>query len=837
MTDNGLLSFAELKALIVDVRVKDVDGDGILNIADPDVDGDGLENALDSDIDGDGINNFADLDADGDGVEVPFDIFPLDPSEQYDFNGDGIGDNVDLSTVNIVPIALDDEYLIGAGEVVQFDPTVNDFDLNPGDTIRIVDAESKFGQITVTSGNQLLFVAPEQPPSTWYMQYQLEDNEGAESFGIIKMISTQVNSNAPVFSPVETMNVNATGLFTKVNFVPPTATDVTGNSLPVSLSDGLPRLRSGARVVYWKAEDATRNTSSVIAQRINVFPQIEFKRLKDIFEGGQARVDVYISGQSPVYPFDIQVEIDPESTSDANDHALTEQTIRIERGRYASFYFDVYDENNQDDGDQFAVAEGDETLILKINEDQNGGVMQRLALTIKEGEAQPLVETMVVDDLDEMKNLIMADFDNAVYLKANVFHPEIGAQVETTWSHTAPDGSQTDNIGTSLNSERLLLSLDWQAGTHVFESASQVIGSSLPAIERVVSLRVMQPAILESVDSDGDGIPDDQEGMQDSDNDLIPDYLDAEDQCELQIIDNAKATNGGFSLQSQAGTCIRLGHVSQQVNTYSPMVTNDDLVAGTNIPPDEEHISLFAENNVVNFTLTQLFEPLVTIVIPLDEPVKVGSVYRKYTDRDGWFDFIESGDENIRYASGDIGFCPPPGSDEYQEEVLIGAYCIEVTMLDGGVHDNDGKLNGNIDDPGYLMTPRGTLSAAPFEVTYYSSSTASDYQVSFNLCEYFVDCGGVQITPPTIPYATNVVVNGHVVTFDLPAWAPETIDMTLAITNSTDATSTVVTIARVAPNLGDNLKSAGRLFYLLLLIVLIWGRRVLVRRFTYQLRA
>jgi len=88
----------------------DTDGDGIGNSADQDDDGDGfaddLENSLgydpldyDShpgDLDGDGIPDVQDDDIDGDGIANDDDVFPGDPTEWSDTDEDGIGDNNDL---------------------------------------------------------------------------------------------------------------------------------------------------------------------------------------------------------------------------------------------------------------------------------------------------------------------------------------------------------------------------------------------------------------------------------------------------------------------------------------------------------------------------------------------------------------------------------------------------------------------------------------------------------------------------------------------------------------------------------------------------------------------
>ena len=72
-----------------------------------DIDGDGVSDSQDAfplddseafDTDGDGLGNNADTDDDGDGVVDAVDAFPLDATEGADSDGDGIGDNPDPDT-------------------------------------------------------------------------------------------------------------------------------------------------------------------------------------------------------------------------------------------------------------------------------------------------------------------------------------------------------------------------------------------------------------------------------------------------------------------------------------------------------------------------------------------------------------------------------------------------------------------------------------------------------------------------------------------------------------------------------------------------------------------
>jgi len=91
----------------------DPDGDGLTNLQefsggtnpyDADTDGDGLSDSLDMfpndpnetiDFDGDGVGDNADQDDDNDGVDDANDSFPLNASEDSDYDSDGIGDNTD----------------------------------------------------------------------------------------------------------------------------------------------------------------------------------------------------------------------------------------------------------------------------------------------------------------------------------------------------------------------------------------------------------------------------------------------------------------------------------------------------------------------------------------------------------------------------------------------------------------------------------------------------------------------------------------------------------------------------------------------------------------------
>lgn len=90
----------------------DVDGDGIINEADPDMDGDGIPNWQDPDMDGDGAPNVGDPDMDGDGLPNEYDPDMdgdyLPNSDDPDIDGDGTfnGQDTDVDG-DLVPNEFD----------------------------------------------------------------------------------------------------------------------------------------------------------------------------------------------------------------------------------------------------------------------------------------------------------------------------------------------------------------------------------------------------------------------------------------------------------------------------------------------------------------------------------------------------------------------------------------------------------------------------------------------------------------------------------------------------------------------------------------------------------
>ncbi|KJF93242.1 hypothetical protein UB34_19955, partial [Photobacterium leiognathi] len=676
-----------------------------------------------SDLDGDGIRNEWDDDIDGDGVLNKNDIAPLDPNKAYDIDGDGVADEVSNLNLTTVEVNNREKIEVQSNGMYKFIPVT----LSNG--ARITDASAFMGTLSIVD-NAMLFTAPDILPQQLYIEYEVTYLDGSiENEYLLLANTTPVAEGTPRFENVEPEFIQATGLFTPIRKLSPKALDALGNPVPVSLISNQPRLRSGNNIVYWEANDETTGRKQVTAQLIQINPQVEFGQGKFIYEDTKVTLKVYLSGYAPVYPVTIPVLIDKTiSTTDEEDHSLSEITnVVINSGLEGSITFDLI-------GD--ALIEGEETLKLDIGRDVNLGAKDTLTLIVKETTPLPVIMANVINNEGENISIINENSDEDLYL--NVFVENSDNPLLVSWSHTSTLESNT-SLGTISSDQNLLLNKILQPGRHRFSAEAVSLDGDF-SVDTYVEVRVIETIRLSAdKDSDNDGIPDLVEGLKDSDGDLIPDYIDSVNGCELQAIDNDRVHSGGFVIQSTSGSCIKLGKVSELNNSYSPYVSADEALVVTEIPTDIDYEIEFNNSTLSNFVVTNVFDESVTVVLPLMQPYNRGGVFRKYTEERGWFDFDTSEQgSNLRYAKGELGFCPSPGSNLYQEEPILGANCLEISIKDGGVHDSDGERNGVIDDPGYMAYEELPIQLEDIVVEVQTEAQTSEefIEVGFDLCLY-----------------------------------------------------------------------------------------------------
>jgi hypothetical protein len=232
-------------------------------------------------------------------------------------------------------------------------------------------------------------------------------------------------------------------------------------------------------------------------------------------------------------------------------------------------------------------------------------------------------------------------------------------------------------------------------------------GNSAVTLERLLQVSGA-PAALAAVDTDGDGINDDDpaEGYGDDDADGIPNYLDNLSTPSNAIQNSTDNLELSLYIETNPGLKIVLGETAVAAQSDGVQIGLQDIVnyggtSGTAVTNAATDYTFFT--GLLNFEISGLTDDIgsVDVVIPLFTTIQEGFVYRKY-NASGWFDFVEDDLNELRSATGSGGTCPPPGSNLYKPGLTIGHLCLQLTIQDGGSNDADGVRNFIVKDPGGL---------------------------------------------------------------------------------------------------------------------------------------
>lgn len=209
-------------------------------------------------------------------------------------------------------------------------------------------------------------------------------------------------------------------------------------------------------------------------------------------------------------------------------------------------------------------------------------------------------------------------------------------------------------------------------------------------------------------DADNDGTSDADEGYGDNDQDGIADYLDDDSDTTRLPIDDAQALQTITGLKLSLGDIVRSsdGSASRDAVVNTDDITNN---AGDNGASVDNAIDYGFKpvSAIVNFNVSGLATAgeTVPVVIPLADGtvIPVDAIYRKYTQAQGWFNFVIDDNNVIKSAlKDDSGNCPAPLSADYVDGLVAANNCIELSIEDGGANDADGIVNSVVKDPGVL---------------------------------------------------------------------------------------------------------------------------------------
>jgi len=676
----------------------DNDGDFISDLMDTDDDNDGysdedeLANETDSlsadsvpsDNDGDFISDLLDTDDDNDGALDVDDVFPLDDTESVDTDGDDIGNNADTDDDGDGIIDEDDSAPLNASIGDEESPVFSELvDITFEATGTTTDLDLMVPEVFDNNLNAPTVVSDYSealPLGTHEVIWTATDFAGNVSTA--KQLVTIIDTTNPKFDELQIQTIDAMGVLSDIsdaiNNVQ--AYDlVEGNINAVVLGDTI--YPSGAHLVPVSATDSSGNIVEADVE-VHINPLVELSQSRKVEPGATVLLPVTLSGNAAIYPVRITYTLMQSGSIIETSELLIAEDI--------SGVITIAIPNDALDGDVYSVA-------ITTASHAALGFVTSTQLTVDEANFAP---TLTLVTLQDDKNISVVNTTNGVVtVTAIVKDINVNDMHDIVWSslNDALVDLNTDGLASTFEFSAEGLTTDtYELTVSVSESNTSELFSVSVDMDIVIDAALA--ALDANTDSDNDGISDADEGYGDSDNDGIADYLDTDDNPSRLPIDDSTA-----SMQTVNGLSLSLGDVV----TKTDGATAANATVDVNDITSDEHFTTLS--SITNFNVSGLTEvgQSVPIVIPLasGDTIAEGSVYRKYSEAKGWFDFVVDNDNGVYSALADEdGNCPYPLSAQYQEGLTVGDNCIQLLIKDGGENDADGLANGMVKDPGVLTS-------------------------------------------------------------------------------------------------------------------------------------
>ncbi len=577
-----------------------------------------------------------------------------------------------ITPVNDNPLVVADSFSVARLDTDRYTLNVlsNDTDVD-GDRLTIDGATASTGTVTFSSAG-LIYQAPTGYLGQVDLRYSVSDGQQGRASAEVKLqITGTAGGNLPVITLPADVEMNATALYTKVDLGVATAVDRNGLTLPVSLVDGQTFFAPGEHIAYWQATDSQGNKATK-GQRVSVKPLISLSKDAVVTEGSDVTVQVLLNGPAPAYPVEVPYTV--AGSANGNDHSLTAGVVVITSGTTGVIQFSVFED---------AQTEGTENIQIALDPTLNLGSQSAMQVSIREDNIAPTVQ-LVASQNDETR-LTVAKNQGVVTVKATVADQNPQDVLSLQWNTAGLSGADIDGD-----------QLEFDPSTQtpgVYMVAMTATDNGAPALTTTDQMYIVivdaLPA-LTTADTDGDLIPDSEEGFADADGDGIADYLDVIADCN--VVPEEGKQQVSFLAEGSPGVCLRRGQDS--VLSQS---------GGLQLLPTEVETDAAAANigGIFDFIAYGLPVPGQTyqLVLPQRLPVPANAVYRKYNVVTGWVDFVSDSRNFVSSSAGERGFCPPPGDTRWSAGLTEGHWCVQVSVQDGGPNDADGIANGTIVDP------------------------------------------------------------------------------------------------------------------------------------------
>ena len=522
-------------------------------------------------------------------------------------------------------------------------------------------------------------------------------NQALQATRTVHVTAPPVQNQAPVvIAPVDIV-VAATGSVTSVNLGQAQVSDDHDTALVASANNPGP-FKPGRYEIVWSATDSGNLTDTAV-QVLEVQPIAEFMPDQYVESGHSVNVRVALNGQAAVYPVTIYYDV----TTNGISIPGAAGSLAITQGSVGVINYTV----------PWHIQTGDITFNMTAATNAVIGAQSSHVISIISDNMEPLPLIEVTQN-GKLTRIVTTD-GGAVTVKAIV------SDSNAADSHSY-DWSKTDNVllATSPGANDAQFLIDPASLTEQFYKIGvKVTDSGVPALDGEFELyiKVLSTApVLSASDSDGDGVNDDVEGIADDDQDGIPNYIDGVN--IISLLQGRVGDSNKWLINVQSGLGIRLGQFSLLAGQHNANISAQDIQNRAGSIPAAIANATDDHNNVggyFDFEITGLSRAgqSVQLVIPLYAVIPENAVYRKYSELNGWSNFVENNHNKLYSAPGQAGVCPAPGSSDYTEGLAPGSYCVQLLIEDGGPNDSDAKRNGSIADPGGIGVKNTTPASTP----------------------------------------------------------------------------------------------------------------------------
>ncbi|WP_395339116.1 tandem-95 repeat protein [Ningiella sp. W23] len=676
---------------------------------------------------------------------IPNDNFSGVTSFTYQVN-DGEADSnvatvtITVQAVNDAPIANDDFVEMSADQsTININVLANDEDPD-GDMLSIVDANAVSGTVEIVDG-ELVYTPIPGFVGNDVIEYTIEDENGEQATArVLVTVGGDGSGLNPVLTVPEDITIDATGLFTPVELGVASAIDQFGNPLPVSIIDGLILYPPGVNTVFYVAEDS-EGRRTVATQTVNVNPLVSIQNDQSVIEGSSVRVSVHLNGPSPTYPLVVPFSI--SGSAGSADHDLISGQVVFDNTTEAFIEFKTFEDG---------FIEDIEEVIITLSDSVNIGENFEHVVSIVETNVNPVITLFASQD-GEVRNVVVAD-GGLVTIDSLIEHPDLDNQYSFEWANTELALDDVDDSDETYTFDPSTA----PPGVYEFTVTITDIDDPSFTASTVVYLQIVADLPdLGSDDTDMDGIADDEEGFNDSDGDGIFDWQDGTAECN--VLQQEVDSRDRFLIEGEPGVCMRIGQFAFGTASGGALIYQSEIANIGTLRADTLAGNVGGINDFIAYGMPAADDRLL-LTLPQRRPIPQAAVYRHYNIEDGWAFFDETGDNGLFSAPGEPGFCPPPGSGEYEPGLVAGYYCVQLEIVDGGANDSDDVANASVLNTGFVgVVDAGELPDAIDD----SATTFVEQEVIIDALANDIDpaAGGLIITSVDAFFGNVSIIAGE----------------------------------------------------------------------------